>query len=222
MDGPGPDSGDGSDATPPGETFQSVGEQASASFTVQGSEFVGHVARVSTREEAEAFVDAIEAEYGDATHNVPAYRVRVDSGGPGGGFMLREYSSDDGEPSGSAGKPVLNVLQGQDLQNVAVVVTRYYGGTNLGVGGLVRAYSRAAKDAIEAAGTVERRPRERFTVGVAYDDSGTVRGILESADCEFEAAYEEAVTFDVDAPRTSVDALRDRLRSATSGRASIE
>lgn len=213
---------DGGEEGTSGDTFLSVDEQASASVSVQGSEFIGHAARVSTRDAAESFVDTIEAEYDDATHNVPAYRVRVESGGPGGGFMLREYSSDDGEPSGSAGKPILNVLQGQDLQNVVVVVTRYYGGTNLGVGGLVRAYSRAAKDAIEAAGRVERRPRERFTVEVAYDDSGTVRGILESADCEFDARYEEAVTFDVDVPRAGADALRDRLRSATSGRASME
>lgn len=212
----------GDDTSHSGDTFHSVDGRARASFTVQGSEFIGHVARVGTRDEAESFVDAIEAEYDDATHNVPAYRVRIESSGPGGGFMLREYSSDDGEPSGSAGKPILNVLQGQDLQNVVVVVTRYYGGTNLGVGGLVRAYSRAAKDAIDAAGRVERRPRERFTVDVAYDDSGTVRGILESADCEFEATYEEAVTFVVDVPRTGSDALRDRLRSATSGRASME
>ena len=218
----GDDTGTGDGDGPPDETFTTVADRARASFTVQGSEFVGHVARVSTQEEAETFVDAIEAEFADATHNVPAYRVRVDSAGPGGGFMLREYSSDDGEPSGSAGKPILNVLQGQDLQNVAVVVTRYYGGTNLGVGGLVRAYSRAAKEGIEAAGLIERRPRERFSVAVEYDDSGTVRGILESADCEFEATYEEDVSFDVDAPRTDADALRDRIRSATSGRAVIE
>jgi len=205
-----------------GETFETVAEPASASFTVQGSEFIGHVAPVSTQADAEAFVDEVEAEYADATHNVPAYRVRVESAGPSGGFMLREYSSDDGEPSGSAGKPILNVLQGQDLQNVAVVVTRYYGGTNLGVGGLVRAYSSAAKDAIEAAGVVERRPRERLTVTAAYDDSGTVRGILESADCEFDADYGEAATFAVDVPKTGADALRDRLRSATSGRVDIE
>ncbi len=223
MSGPGPGTGDGPDDADEGaETFETVAEQATASFTVQGSEFIGHVAPVSTQNEAESFVDTIASEFEDATHYVPAYRVRVESAGPGGGFMLREYSSDDGEPTGSAGKPILNVLQGQDLQNVAVVVTRYYGGTNLGVGGLVRAYSRAAKEAIDAAGVVERRPRERLTLTTSYDDSGTVRGILESADCEFDAEYGEDVVFEVDVPTVTADTLRDRLRSATSGRVTID
>jgi putative IMPACT (imprinted ancient) family translation regulator len=136
--------------------------------------------------------------------------------------MLREWSSDAGEPSGSAGKPALNVLQGQDLQNVVAVVTRYYGGTNLGVGGLARAYSRAVTDAVEAAGVVEERPQERFAVTVEYDDSGTVRGILESADVEFEADYAEDVSFAVRVEVAAADELRDRIRSATSGRAGFD
>jgi putative IMPACT (imprinted ancient) family translation regulator len=147
--------------------------------------------------------------------------VRVESGGPGSGHMLREYQSDDGEPTGSAGKPALNVLQQRDVENAVVVVTRYYGGTNLGVGGLARAYSRAVKDAVDAAGVVEQRPRERFAVTVEYDDSGTVRGILESADCEFDADYGEAVGFDVTVAVEDADGLRERIADATSGRADV-
>ena len=139
-----------------------------------------------------------------------------------GDGMLREYSSDDGEPSGSAGKPMLNVLQGEDLENCAVVVTRYYGGTNLGVGGLVRAYSRATKDAVAAAGVVEEAPHTRFVATVEYDDSGTVRGIVESAGVEFDAAYGSDVRFDVRVPVADADALADRLRSATNGRVDID
>ncbi|ELK52688.1 hypothetical protein D320_13429 [Haloferax sp. BAB-2207] len=136
--------------------------------------------------------------------------------------MLREYQSDDGEPSGSSGKPALNVLVQQDVRNVAAVVTRYYGGTNLGVGGLARAYSRAVKEALDAAGVVEEIPHERFTVTVEYDDSGSVRGLLESAGVEFEAAYEADVSFEVRVPVEDGPELRDRIRSATSGRANIE
>ncbi|ELY55055.1 IMPACT family protein [Natronolimnohabitans innermongolicus] len=217
------------------DTYLTIAGPATAEFVVQGSEFVGRIRPVESVDEAEAFVDAVQTEYADATHNVPAYRVRVGSGGaaddgacgdgPGasaGGRFLREYSSDEGEPSGSAGKPALNVLTQQDLENCAVVVTRYYGGTNLGVGGLVRAYSRAVNEAVEKAGVVEERPHETVSITVEYDDSGTVRGILESAGHEFDAAYEAEVSFDVRVPLEEADALRDRLRSATSGRVDLE
>ena len=199
-------------------TYRTVAEPATAEFVVQGSEFLGQVRPVESVEAAESFVDAVCEEYADATHNVPAYRVRADTDGD----LLREYSSDDGEPSGSAGKPALNVLAQQDLENCAVVVTRYYGGTNLGVGGLVRAYSRAVKEAVDAAGIVEERPHERVSVTVDYDDSGTVRSVLESEGYEFEASYEAEVSFDVRVPLAEAEGLRDRLRSATSGRVDLE
>ena len=202
-----------------GERYRTVGRRGRASFEIRGSEFIGHAATVNSRAAAEAFVDEIGAEYDDATHNVPVYRVRVESGS---GHILREYQSDEGEPTGSAGKPALNVLQQEDLENVAVVITRYYGGTNLGVGGLARAYSRAVKEAIEEAGIVEERPKEQFSIEVSYDDSGTVRGILESADAAFEADYDERVGFEVTVAREDGATLRDRIRSATSGRADIE
>ena len=195
-------------------TYLTVAERARASFEVAGSEFIGHIAPVESTEHAEAFVDAIGTEFDDATHNVPAYRVRADP--------FREWSSDDGEPPGSAGKPALNVLQQEAIENVAVVVTRYYGGTNLGVGGLARAYSRAVKEAVDDASLVEQRPQERFDVSVAYDDSGTVRGILESADCEFDADYGERAAFDVTVAREESGALRERIQNATSGRAEVE
>ena len=194
-------------------SYRTVAGRASASFEVQGSEFIGHVTPVERVDEAEAFVEEIRAEYDDATHNVPAYRVRASP--------FRAYSSDDAEPSGSAGKPALNVLQQRELENVAAVVTRYYGGTNLGVGGLARSYSRAVKDGVDAAGVVESVPHERFTVTVEYDDSGSVRGLLESADVDFSADYSADVTFSVRVPTAEGSALRDRIRSATSGRADI-
>ena len=137
------------------ETYRTVDEEANASFVVRSSEFVGHVAPAESVDAAEAFVERVGEEYDNATHNVPAYRVRRGDSTLGGG-MVREYSNDDGEPSGSAGKPALNVLQERELENVVCVVTRYYGGTNLGTGGLARAYGRTAKNAIDAAGVAER------------------------------------------------------------------
>ncbi|PSP40018.1 hypothetical protein BRC71_00890 [Halobacteriales archaeon QH_7_65_31] len=196
------------------DSYRTVETAATAAFEVRGSEFIGHVRPVERVAAAERFIDDVRDEYEDAIHNVPAYRVRADP--------FREYSSDDGEPSGSAGKPALNVLEGQELENVAVVVTRYYGGTNLGVGGLVSAYGEAVARSVERAGVVEREPHEQFAATVGYDDSGTVRAVLDSAGVSYEARYEETVTFSVEVPVTDAPALRDRLQSATSGRVSIE
>lgn len=206
------------------DSYRTVAGEASAAFEIRGSEFVGYVSPADSVVEAEAFLDRVQSRHADATHNVPAYRVPAGEASPDrpGEVMLREYSSDDGEPTGSAGKPALNVLQQQDLRNVVAVVTRYYGGTNLGVGGLARAYSRGVKEALEAAGVVEERPHRRLTVETEYDDSGTVRGILESADVEFEADYGETVAFAVRVPVESTGTLQERLNDATSGRVDIE
>ncbi|WP_144904595.1 IMPACT family protein [Halobellus captivus] len=212
------------------QTFRTVGDHGEARFEIKGSEFIGYVAPANTVAEAESVIDRIRDRHPDATHNVPAYRVPADAAASSStspsirdtSAMLREYQSDDGEPTGSSGKPALNVLVQREIRNVVAVVTRYYGGTNLGVGGLARAYSRAVKEAVDDAGIVETVPHERFTVTVEYDDSGTVRGILESADVEFEGQYETAVAFDVRVPIDEGSELRDRIRSATSGRADIE
>ena len=205
------------------EPFRTVAGRGEARFEIRGSEFRGHVDRVDTVDAAEAFVDAVRAEYDDATHNVPAYRVPAGEASPDrvNEVMIREYQSDDGEPTGSSGKPALNVLVQRDLRNVVAVVTRYYGGTNLGVGGLARAYSRAVTEAVDDASVVEERPHERFTATVDYDDSGTVRGVLESTGVEFVADYGERASFSVRVPTEEAAGLRDRLRSATSGRVEL-
>jgi uncharacterized YigZ family protein len=196
------------------ETYRTANGRGEAVFEEHGSRFIGHVSPVESVAAAEAFIAGIEAEYPDATHTVPAYRVRADP--------LREYASDDGEPGGSAGKPALTVLKREAVENVAAVVTRYYGGTNLGVSGLARAYGRAVKRALDDAGIVERRPHERFRLAADYDDSGTVRGILESAGVTFRANYGERAVFEVRVPTADTEGLRDRLLSATSGRAELE
>ncbi|WP_248907588.1 IMPACT family protein [Halocatena marina] len=202
------------------ESYHTLSKRGESSFSVQGSEFIGYASPKSQVSAAEAFIETVQEQHTDATHNVPAYRVRTGDNTLGS-HMLREYSNDDGEPSGSAGKPMLNVLQGKELENVVVVVTRYFGGTELGVGGLVRAYSRAVKEAVADAGVIETVPHERFTVTVEYSDSGTVRGVLESTGVEFDAHYETDVSFDVRVPIENAESLRDRLQSATSGRARI-
>jgi Uncharacterized conserved protein len=207
------------------DTYRTVAGRATAAFEVRGSEFLGHVAPADTVAEAEAFVETVEAEYDDATHNVPAYRVPAGAASertPDDAVMLREYSDDDGEPGGSAGKPALNVLEKRDIRNVIAVVTRYYGGTNLGVGGLARAYSRAVTDAIDEAGVIKERPHRRLVVRTGYDDSGTVRGVIESSGAEFDADYDERVRFELRLPTAEVESLVERLNDATSGRVEID
>lgn len=204
-------------------SFLTVAERAEARFEVSGSEFIGYVAPVDSVAAAERVIEEIEADHPEATHVVPAYRVPAgnDSAAKPGTVMLREWASDDGEPSGSAGDPALNVLQQEELRNLVAVVVRYYGGTNLGVGGLARAYSRGVKAAVEAAGVVETVPHEQFEATVEYDDSGTVRGILESEGVEFDASYDQQVSFVVRVPVAEVAAIRERLQDATSGRVTI-
>jgi len=196
--------------------YRTLAGRGEAAFEIRGSEFVGRVAPVHTVADAEAFVAEIADAHADASHNVPCYRVR--EGDPEAGVLVREWQSDDGEPSGSAGKPALNVLVQREIENVVAVVTRYFGGTELGVGGLARAYGRGVKEAVDDAGVIEEVPHESFTLTATYDDSGTVRSVLESAGAEFAADYGEAVTFEVRVPREAAPALRERLRDATSGR----
>lgn len=207
------------------DTYRTVAAQATAAFEVRGSRFRGHVDAADSVEEAEAFVDAVATQFPDATHVVPAYRVPAadtSSQSPTSTTFLREYADDDGEPSGSAGNPALNVLQQRDVERVVCAVVRYYGGTNLGVGGLARAYGRAVADALEAAEIVEERPHRHLVVRTDYDDSGTVRGVIESADVSFEATYDARVRFDLRVPVPAVDALVERLNDATSARVEID
>ena len=198
------------------DSYLTVAGRGEAAFEVAGSEFVGYAAPAGSVEAAEAFVAEVREAHPDATHVVPAYRVRTSDG------IVREHASDEDEPTGSAGKPALNVLARREVADVAVAVVRYFGGTKLGVGGLARAYGEATKRALDAAGVTERVPHAALSVVVDYDDSGTVRGILESEELAFEAGYDERVRFDATVPVDDAERVCDRLRSATSGRAEIE
>lgn len=134
---------------------------AEAEIEEKKSVFIGYAAPVSSEEEAKKIIAERKSAYSDATHNVWAYYI--DKG-------ARARCSDDGEPQGTAGMPVLNVLKMSGGTDMCVVVTRYFGGTLLGAGGLVRAYSAAAKAAIDAAGLAECRMFDIFEIPVSYSD----------------------------------------------------
>ena len=128
---------------------------------VVNSRFIATLAPVFNIDEARAFIARIKNEFADASHNVPAYII-------GGGNTVTEYFSDDGEPSGTAGKPALAVLRGSGLGDVAVVITRYFGGTLLGTGGLVKAYTETAQLALAELPVTEKVERQRVAVTVPY------------------------------------------------------
>ncbi len=141
--------------------YTTVKHFARYEFEERKSEFIGHAMPVSNEEDAIAFVKKIKSEYPDAKHNVYAYVVRENS--------LSRYS-DDHEPQGTAGLPVLDVIRKSGCTDVAIVVTRYFGGILLGTGGLVRAYTQAAKEALLAAEVVTYRMHTVYKVNCSYSD----------------------------------------------------
>ena len=126
------------------ELYKTIKQQASAEQIIERSRFIAHAMPVSDREEADAFIAAIKSQYKDATHNVPAMVL--------GDKSQIQWASDDGEPQGTSGAPIVQMLVSEGLTNLVIVVTRYFGGIKLGTGGLVRAYTSSAKLAVEAAG----------------------------------------------------------------------
>lgn len=178
---------------------------------IKGSRFFGTAAAVASRDAAEAFLAELRETYRDATHNCWAYRLASEPD------ALR--FSDDGEPSGTAGQPILREIGGRDLVDVAVVVTRYYGGTKLGTGGLVRAYGAAAAAVLDDAAVVERRVVETLRLRFEYGFTGPVQGVLSAHGLEpARADYGADVAFDLEIPVEDVGEVRRQLVDATTGK----
>ncbi len=144
--------------------YKTVLQEAQAQIVIEKSKFIGYIKPVETQEEAEAFVTSIRVKHRDATHNVPAYVL-------GEKFEIQKYS-DDGEPSGTAGVPVVQMLVKEGITNVVIVMTRYFGGIKLGTGGLVRAYTGIAKEALQAAGVAEVKDMAVMKVRIQYTFHG--------------------------------------------------
>lgn len=152
------------------EKYITVLNESVAEYTEKRSRFIATVRHCDTEEEALAFIEEMRSKYWDARHNVYAYSV---------GYQGR--FSDDGEPHGTAGKPVYDVITGDGVTNLAVVVTRYFGGVLLGTGGLVRAYSKAAKDAMLAADKAEMIPCTIYETVCEYTDHGKLLNLIETS-----------------------------------------
>lgn len=145
---------------------------ARAETRAGNSRFIASIARADSPEEARAFIRSIKDEFPDASHNVPAFLI-------GGGACVTEFCSDDGEPSGTSGRPVLAVLKGSGLGNAAVVVTRYFGGTLLGTGGLVKAYGDAAKAVLAAVARAELIPARFASIELPYQRYEGVKALAQ-------------------------------------------
>lgn len=193
-------------------SFRVPSGEGSAEIRVKGSRFLARAFRARDEEEArEARREARDRDH-DATHHCYAVRpVHGDS-----------RWDDDGEPSGTAGRPILSAVEEAGLFDAAVVVVRWFGGTELGTGGLSRAYGRAASEALAGTPTVRCAPGRRLEVTFGYDDTGAVmRAVEASAAVRGEAEYDDRVTLGLEVPEADVEALRRRLRDATSGRAEL-
>lgn len=177
---------------------------------ISKSRFIAYIKPVSTENEAKAFIDEIKTKHKDATHNCSAYTV--------GPEMNIQKANDDGEPSGTAGIPMLEILKKQEIHNVCVVVTRYFGGIKLGTGGLIRAYSGAVRDVIYDIGRVELREAIPVTVTLDYDQTGKFEYELASTTFLLrEQFYTDKVSYQIDVVKNEYDAFIDFLNRITSG-----
>ena len=158
--------------------LRSVYGRAEAEYVIKKSRFIATVCEVKTEAEAAAFIESVRKHYWDARHNCSAFQIGA------GGQIQR--SSDDGEPSGTAGRPILEVLKKRDLTNTAVVVTRYFGGILLGAGGLVRAYSHGAKIAVDAASRKLMTTCVLLEMQMDYSFYGKVNYLLPNYVCRVE------------------------------------
>ena len=186
-------------------------------FEVKRSRFIGWVARATTEEEARAVIAAAREEYPDARHHCSAFIVHQDGAQP------IERSSDDGEPSGTAGKPMLEVLKGSGMQDVVAVAIRYFGGIKLGTGGLVSAYTESVADTLEQVTRVTREVRELGTVDFPHAEAGRIESELRTAgidvvDVEYGRAASYTLAF-APGDRERVDAL---LAAVTHGGAEMK
>ena len=156
--------------------YKTVAGYAEAEQVIDKSRFIGYIKSVETREEADAFIKEIRTMHKSATHNVPAYVI--------GEKSQLQWASDDGEPSGSSGRPVLGQIDSNGLSDILVVVIRYFGGIKLGIPGLIRAYKTSTADALENATIVEKIATRRFRITYGYMSMNSVMKVFKDMGLE--------------------------------------
>lgn len=195
--------------------YKSIYEYAEAEYIVEKSRFIAHASPVESPDEAKLFVAEIKEKYKDATHNVPAFIC-----GPG---MEHQWQSDDGEPQGTSGMPILKLISSEELTNLVIVVTRYFGGIKLGTGGLARAYSHAAKLAIEKAGICEVREGINLTYGFDYTYLSKLQNLSENNGFSIEDVdYTDIVNAKLCCMSEDADRIKSLMSDLTGGKASLK
>ncbi|TGB02379.1 YigZ family protein [Halobacillus salinus] len=196
------------------ESYYTVKPEGSDEVTIQKSRFIGYVKRCETEEEAQAFIQEIKQKHSDATHNCSAYMI--------GEHDLIQKANDDGEPSGTAGVPILEVLKKRGLKDTAIVVTRYFGGIKLGAGGLIRAYGGTASQAIETTGVVRRQLMKQVKVTLPYHLLGKVENEVRNSSYTLDTInYLENVELVIYVESGQEQAFEDWMVNLTSNHAEL-
>ncbi len=195
--------------------YKTVYQGGEAEIIEKKSRFIATVKPVKSEEEAIAFIESLKKKYWNATHNCSAYVI-------GEQFQIQRYS-DDGEPSGTAGRPMLDVLLGEEIHDVAVVVTRYFGGTLLGTGGLVRAYSGSTKAGLVASKVIVKMHGQKLTVQTDYTGLGKIQYILGQRGIPIlHSEYTDKVDLDILLPEEHVKSVMSEITEGTNGQAVME
>jgi len=197
------------------ENYRTIRENGIHEIEIKKSRFICHLKRVESEKEAQAFIEEIKKEHWKATHNCSAYTIGMNDD--------IQRAHDDGEPSGTAGVPMLEIFLKRELKNVVAVVTRYFGGTKLGAGGLIRAYGGAVNEAVDQIGVVERQLQRLIDVTVTYSQSGKVENSLREADYTIQdTLYTENITYQCVVPLEKEEQFIEDITNWTSAQAEIE
>lgn len=197
------------------EQYKTIYEGGEGEIVEKKSRFIATVRPVESEEEALAFLEEMKKKYWDARHNCYVYSVG----------MNREFTrcSDDGEPSGTAGRPMLDVVLGEDIYNVAVVVTRYFGGVLLGTGGLVRAYSKAVQEGLTASKVILKQKGIALKITTDYTGIGKIQYIAGERNIPIlDSEYTDKVVMKLLVPVQDVGSVQKAVTEGTNGRAGIE
>ncbi|WP_329396859.1 YigZ family protein [Streptomyces melanogenes] len=197
------------------EQYRTIAREGVHETEVNRSRFLCALAPAATEQEAQDFIARVRREHPTATHNCFAYVIGADAS--------VQKASDDGEPGGTAGVPMLQMLTRREVRYAVAVVTRYYGGVKLGAGGLIRAYGGAVGEALDALGTVVRQRFRLATVTVDHQRAGKLENDLRATGRAVrEVRYAEAVTIEIGIPEADVESLRRWLADVTAGTATLE
>ncbi|ULT56447.1 YigZ family protein [Neobacillus drentensis] len=195
--------------------YHTVKQSGEHEITIQKSRFIAHLTRAETETEAVEFIQTIKKQHWNATHNCSAYLI--------GEHDNIQKANDDGEPSGTAGVPILEVLKKRKLKDTVVVVTRYFGGIKLGAGGLIRAYGKATSEGLDAVGIVERRLSQIIHVKFEYPWLGKIEKELRASDYKIkEIHYLDTVEVETYVDESQVQSFRDWMIELTNGQCTLE